>query len=65
MLTLSSFCISLVSFITADVTKSDVAWAVGVAAGCVAIISGILTIREKHLSIKKLKQEIHAKKQNR
>lgn len=59
MLTFLTSTISIASFIVSNITKSNLAWGVGFVAGCIAVVSGIMTIREKHLSIKKLKKEIH------
>jgi hypothetical protein len=39
-------------------TQSNLAWAVGIVAGLVAIYSGITNIRAKRLEIKKLEKEL-------
>jgi hypothetical protein len=39
-------------------TQSNIAWGVGLIAGCVAIYSGITNIRAKRLEIKKLEKEL-------
>lgn len=54
-LSVISFLASMVSFLLADLTKSDVAWAVGILSGSTAFLSGIMAIRYYYYATKKVK----------
>jgi hypothetical protein len=53
-----TWLVSCFSFIVSHATQSNIAWGVGLIAGCVAIYSGITNIRAKRLEIKKLEKEL-------
>lgn len=50
-LSILMFAVSALSFIT----KSNVAWGIGICSGLVAIISGIMAIRYYYYATKKMK----------
>lgn len=56
-LTITSFASSVASFVVAYLTKTNIAWTVGIVAGCISIYCGILTAIEKKKSIRKLDDE--------
>lgn len=47
---------SVASFAVSHFTKSNIAWFIGVVAGLVAIVSGILNIIEKRMKIRQMKR---------
>lgn len=49
---------TVVSFIVAHATTSNIAWGIGCVAGLVSIGAGVMTIREKSLNIKALKKKL-------
>lgn len=57
-LTYLSFSGSVASFIINYVTKTNIAWSVGVIAAIVSIYVGLQTIKEKRLNMKRIQQEI-------
>jgi hypothetical protein len=57
---ITTWLVSCFSFMVSHATQSNIAWAVGLIAGCVAIYSGIMNIRAKRLEIKKLEIELEA-----
>lgn len=57
-LTYLSFSGSIASFIINYVTKTNIAWSVGVIAAIVSIYVGLQTIKEKRLNMKRIQQEI-------
>jgi hypothetical protein len=54
----TTWLVSCFSFMVSHMTQSNLAWAVGIVAGLVAIYSGITNIRAKRLEIKKLEKEL-------
>lgn len=44
--------VALGNLIVGAITKSNIAWLIGIIAGLVAIASGIMTIREKNMAMK-------------
>ena len=55
---ITTWLVSCFSFMVSHATQSNIAWGVGLIAGCVAIYSGITNIRAKRLEIKKLEKEL-------
>lgn len=55
---IGSFIGSIISFVYAQLTTANVAWFIGCTAGVVSIYAGLLTIREKKLRIKQLKNNV-------
>jgi hypothetical protein len=53
-----TWLVSCFSFLVSNATQSNIAWGVGLIAGCVAIYSGIMNIRAKRLEIRKLEFEL-------
>lgn len=47
---------SICSFLLAWFTTYNIAWLIGAVAGVVSICAGILTIKEKRMSIKRMKE---------
>lgn len=56
--TILSFGGSVASFIISAITKTNVAWVIGVVAGLLSIYCGYLTQKEKKLNIRKIQREI-------
>ena len=56
-LSIGSALSSLLSCAFGYVTYSGVAWLIGAVAGCVSIYAGILTIKDKRMSIKTVAQQ--------
>ena len=52
---------SIINLIAGALTKSNLAWGVGIAVGISSLYSAHLTQKEKKLSIKKLKKELNEK----
>jgi hypothetical protein len=54
----TTWLVSCFSFMVSHMTQSNIAWAVGLGAGIIAIYSGLMNIRAKRLEIKKLEKEL-------
>ena len=54
----TTWLVSCFSFMVSHMTQSNLAWAVGIVAGIIAIYSGLMNIRAKRLEIKKLEKEL-------
>ncbi len=55
-LSIGSGVTGIVSFTTGYVTTSGIAWTLGVIATAVSITAGLLTIKEKRMSIRHMKK---------
>jgi len=56
-LSVSSAIASILSFVTETFTKTNIAWALGCGAAIVSIWAGILTAKEKRMSMRKMESE--------
>ena len=52
---------SFSSLLYATFTKSNIGWAVGIAAACFSMYASYLSAKEKRLSIEKMNREKHIK----
>lgn len=56
-LTILSFSSSVAAFIISAVTKTNVAWLIGIIAGLLSIYCGYLTQKEKRMNIRRLEDD--------
>jgi uncharacterized membrane protein YcjF (UPF0283 family) len=56
---IGSFLGSVASFMYAHFTTANIAWLIGCVAGAVSIYAGVLTIREKQMRIRQLKDSLY------
>lgn len=56
---IGSFFGSVASFMYAHFTTANIAWLIGCVAGIVSIYAGILTIQEKQMRIRQLKDGLY------